>query len=101
MVENHGILVGNLVEDPKLRLNDKGAVTTLRLATNRSKSETLYTDVTFWDKKAELLCEYLKKGRKIAVAYYLKNNSYEKDGVKFNGLELVGTDFHFLDKKED
>lgn len=101
MVENHGTLVGNIVEDPKLRLNNKGAVTTLRMAINRSKNETLYTDVTFWDKKAELICEHLKKGRKIAVSYYLKNNTYEKDGAKINGIELVGTDFHFFDKKED
>lgn len=92
---------GNLVEDPVLRNIAGNSVTTLRIAVNTTKKETLFVDITFWDKKAEMLCEYFTKGRKIGVEYYVKNKVGKINAQEFGTYEFVGTDFLFLDKKEN
>ena len=73
---NKVFLMGRLTFDPELRQTPSGtAVTDLRLATNRSwtgqdgerKEETLFIDVTVWDRQAETCCQYLKKGSGVHV----------------------------------
>ncbi len=62
---NKVFLMGNLTFDPELRRTPGGtAVTELRMATNRSwtgrdgerREETLFIDVTVWDRSAENCC---------------------------------------------
>ena len=83
---NKVFLMGRLTFDPELRRTPSGsAVTELRLATSRSwagrdgerKEETLFIDVTVWDRQAETCCQYLKKGRAVHVEGYLKMDSWE------------------------
>ena len=68
---NKVFLMGRLTFDPELRRTPMGtAVAELRLATSRTwtnrdgepQKETLYIDVTVWDRLAENCCQYLKKG---------------------------------------
>ena len=68
---NKVFLMGRLTFDPELRRTPSGtAVTELRMATNRSwagrdgerREETLFIDVTVWDRQAENCCQYLRKG---------------------------------------
>ena len=70
---NKVFLMGRLTFDPELRRTPSGtAVAELRLATSRSwtgkdgerKEETLYIDVTVWNRQAENCCQYLKKERR-------------------------------------
>ena len=83
---NKVFLMGRLTFDPELRRTPSGAaVTELRLATSRSwagrdgerQEETLFIDVTVWDRQAETCCQYLKKGRAVHVEGYLKMDSWE------------------------
>lgn len=102
MLNNEGRLIGRVVSTPKLRTINQGAVTTLRLAVNNSVDDAFFTDITFWDKKAEIICEFLEKGREIAVGYYLKNKiNKTKSGEEYQTFELVGNDFQFIGKKEE
>ena len=82
---NKVFLMGRLTFDPDLRRTPTGtAVTELRLATSRTwlgrdnerKEETLYIDVTVWDRQAETCCQYLKKGSPVHVEGYLKMDSW-------------------------
>tara|TARA_R110000824_G_scaffold2991_5_gene13698 strand:+ start:6149 stop:6580 length:432 start_codon:yes stop_codon:yes gene_type:complete len=67
------ICTGNLTKDPELRsLNDGKAVTTLRVAVNSGRDQTIYVNVTVWDKPAENCCTYLKKGSPVTVRGELK-----------------------------
>ena len=68
---NKVFLMGRLTFDPELRRIPSGtAVTELRMATSRSwtgrdgerREETLFIDVTVWDRQAETCCQYLRKG---------------------------------------
>lgn len=93
-----GTLIGNLTQTPELKSNQNGPWTKLRMAINQA-AETLYVDVFFSGRDAEILCQYMEKGRQIYVEYRLVNNTYEKEGVKIKTLDLYGTQFEFLSSK--
>ncbi len=101
---NRVILIGNLTRDPELRRIPSGtAVTELSLAVNdRVKrnnewvEEATFVDVTFWDRKAEVACEYLSKGRPVMIEGRLKLDKWEKDGQKFSKLRVLGERLEFI-----
>lgn len=93
---NKGFLLGNVVATPELKQNGSGlAYTKLRVAVNSSK-DTLFVDVFFSGRQAEIICQYLTVGRGVLVEYRLGNNEYEKDGVKYRSLDLYGLNFDFV-----
>jgi single-strand DNA-binding protein len=103
---NRVILVGNLARDPELRYTPSGtAVTDLRLAVSEKRGrgenrreETLFTDVTVWDRQAENCCEYLSKGRAILVEGRLVMDEWEdrESGQKRTRLKIVANTVQFL-----
>lgn len=108
---NKVFLMGRLTFDPELRRTPSGsAVTELRMATTRAwsdrngerREETLFIDVTVWDRQAENCCQYLKKGRQIHVEGYLKSESWESPaGEKRSKIKVEAERVQFLDRRED
>ena len=83
---NKVFLMGRLTFDPELRRTTGGtAVTELRMATTRSwagrdgerREETLFIDVTVWDRQAENCCQFLRKGSAIHVEGSLKMDTWD------------------------
>ncbi len=108
---NKVYLMGRLTFDPELRRTTNGlAVTDLRMATSRSwtgrdgerKEETLYIDVTVWDRQAETCCQYLKKGSGIHVEGALKMDSWDDKttGEKRTKIKVQADRVQFLDRRE-
>lgn len=108
---NKIVLLGKLIKDPELRTleeNDK-VFTRFIVAVDRSfKSQdgTRKSDlipVTFWGRKAEVVCQYMKKGSYISLSGRLRTGSYEdKDGNKKYIAEVVAEDFKFVgDRKTE
>ena len=73
---NKVILAGNLARDIEIRYLPSGtAVATTAIATNRrykasdgtQKDETMFIDLTFWGRTAEIANQYLKKGSQVLV----------------------------------
>src|SRR5208282_2403946 len=57
-------IVGRLCTDPVLRHTKSGKpVTTIRVAVNAPDGEATFHSVVVWDRSAEVICEYLLKGR--------------------------------------
>ncbi len=109
---NKVFLMGRLTFDPELRYTPSGsAVTDLRMATSRSwtgkdgerKEESLFIDVTVWDRQAETCCQYLKKGRSVHVEGYLKIESWDdkNTGEKRSKHKIIAERVQFLDRRED
>lgn len=108
---NKVFLMGRLTQDPELRYTPSGsAVADLRLATSRSwtgkdgerKEDTLYIDVTVWNRQAENCCQYLKKGRAVHVEGYLKMESWESPtGEKRSKVKVEADRVQFLDRRDD
>ena len=105
-------LMGNITRDPEVRYTPKGtAVTDISLAINRSYSgddgqrheETTFVDITFWGRQAEIIGEYMKKGRPLYVEGRLQLDSWEDKttGQQRSRLKVVGDNFQFLGSRED
>jgi single-strand DNA-binding protein len=103
-------LIGHITRDVELRYTQSGtAVADFGLAINRhyttqsgeKKEETCFVDVTFWDKQAETLQEYVGKGDPLYVEGRLKLDRWESnDGQKRSKLGVVGQGFQFLGSGE-
>ncbi|HGZ70903.1 MAG TPA: single-stranded DNA-binding protein, partial [Nitratifractor sp.] len=73
---NKVILVGNLTRDVEMRYTSSGsAIGKVGIATNRKfksasgemKDETMFIDLTFFGRTAEIASQYLKRGSKVLV----------------------------------
>lgn len=104
---NHIVLIGRLTRDPELRYAPSGkAVANFTLAVDRGRKnasgnkEVDFIDVVVWDKQAENVHQYLKKGKLCAVEGRLQIRSYEaQDGTKRKAAEVVASSVQFLEKK--
>jgi len=105
---NKVILAGNLTRDPELRYTPKGtAVAKLGVAVNRSwtsetgerREEVTFVDVDAFGKQAEVITQYLRKGRGILVEGRLKLDTWDdkQTGQKKSRLGVVLESFSFLD----
>lgn len=105
---NKVILVGRLSRDPELRTTNTGkSVATFSIAVDRRfKQEGQPTadffNVVAWGKPGEIICQYLGKGRQIAVNGRLQSRSYDaQDGSKRYVTEVVLEEFDFIGSKND
>jgi single-strand DNA-binding protein len=109
---NKVFLIGRLTQDPELRYTPSGApVSDLRLATSRQytskdgtpQKDTLYIDVTVWNRQAENCCQYLKKGRMVHIEGYLKMDSWDDrtTGEKRTKVKVEAERVQFLDSRRD
>jgi len=84
------ILTGHVGKDPEVRHLDSGkAVANLSIATRAGKDKTDWHNVVMWDKSAEIVEKYVKKGSLISVKGSLKTRSWEKDGITKYVTEVV------------
>lgn len=105
---NKVFLMGNLTKDPELRYTAGGApVANLRMAINRvyqsktgeKKEDVCFVTVVVWNKVAETVGEYLKKGDPLFVEGRLQSKSWEtEDKQKRTVLEVVAERVQFLNR---
>lgn len=104
---NRVILAGTLTRDPQLRfLGNERAVCNFGLAINRryrtgdgqQKEETTFVDIEAWGRTAELVGQYLTKGRSALVEGRLKLDNWEdrNTGDKRSKLSVVADTVQFL-----
>ncbi len=105
---NHVCVAGYLSRDVELRFTPKGsAVAAIGLAVNhRWKGEdgTEHEEVSFfdcvaWGRTAEVMGEYLKKGKPVLIDGRLKQESWEdkQSGKKRYAVKIVINSFQFLE----
>jgi len=107
---NKVILAGNLTRDPELRYTPQGtAVARFTLAINRTwkgengenKEEVSFVDVDAWSRQAEVIAQYVKKGRPLLVEGRLKQDTWEDKNThqKQSKLKVVLESFSFIDSQ--
>lgn len=105
---NKVILAGNLTRDPELRYTPKGtAIAKIGLAINRTwktetgetKEEVTFVDVDAFGRTAEIIGQYLKKGRPILVEGRLRLDTWDdkQTNQKRSKLGVVLESFQFMD----
>ncbi len=107
---NKVILAGNLTRDPEMRYTPKGtAIARFGLAINRTwksetgetQTETTFVDVDAFGRQAEVIAQYMKKGRPLLVEGRLKLDQWEDKNThqKQSKLRVVLEGFSFIDSK--
>lgn len=103
---NQVVLIGRLVRDVELRKTTSGKSTvTFSLAVNRMKAGESGQDVDFitcvtWNKTAENMEKYLKKGSLIGVEGRIQSRTYKnKQGSTVSVNEVLVNQIHFLETK--
>jgi len=105
---NSVTLVGHLTRDPELRYTPQGAaVSDFSVAVHRKFTkkdgekvdEVSFIDVTAWNRQAEIVAEFLKKGRAVLVSGRLQQDRWEDPatGQKRSKLRVVSENLQFLD----
>ena len=102
---NKVILMGRLTKDPEKRFtqtNNK-QVSNFTLAVNRRFTEgTDFLNIVAWNKTAEFVSKYFKKGQQVAVIGNIQTRNYEKeDGTKVYITEVVAEEVYFADSKRE
>ena len=103
---NRVTLIGNLTRDIEIRATQGGMqVAKFGLAINRKSKDqetTCFVDCTAFDKSAELLHRYVRKGSPLFVEGRLEFSTWEaKDGGgKRSKLSVVVENFQFLSDGE-
>src|SRR3989440_11979423 len=105
---NKVILAGNLTRDPELRYTPKGtAIAKIGLAINRTwkneagetKEEVTFVDVDAFGRQAEVIGQYMKKGRPFLVEGRLRLDQWEDKNThqKQSKLKVILESFSFID----
>lgn len=99
-------LIGNLTRDPELRYTPQGtAVASFGVATNRQwttddgqkHDEAEFHNIVVWNKLAEIVAEFLKKGRQAYIEGRLATREWEgQDGQKRRTTEIIANEVIFL-----
>ena len=102
-------LIGNLGKDPEVRKLESGkSVASFSLATTSKYknqagdliSDTQWHNIVAWGKKAEIVEQYLTKGKEVAVEGKLVHRSYDdKNGEKKYITEVVIDELLLLGSK--
>lgn len=100
------VLVGRLTRDAELKYTNSGqAICHFSIATSaRVKKgsdwidEASFWEVDLWGKQGESINQYLTKGKQVAVEGSMRQDKWEKDGVKHikviinaNTVQLLGS----------
>ena len=97
---NKVILIGRLTSDPVLRENESSKQCKFTLAVNRLKEGADFINCIAWNKTAELISKYFKKGSQLAIEGRINTGSYEKDGKKIYTTDIVVENITFIGSNE-
>jgi single-strand DNA-binding protein len=107
---NITLIRGNLARDPEVRTVSTGgkqtAVVNFTVATSREYTKasgekdkiTSFINCEAWDTGAEIIGESFKKGDLVMIEGSLRNDSWEKDGVKHSSLKVRVNNFSKITK---
>ena len=104
---NRVILVGRITKDPELRTSPNNvSFTAFSIAVNRiapspnGEREADFINCVAFNKQAENLCRFIKKGGQIGVEGKLQTRRYvAQDGSNRIATEVICDNIHFLEPK--
>jgi single-strand DNA-binding protein len=106
MYLNKAFLYGNLTRDPELKALPSGQqLASFSLATNRTYKDkngqkqeaTEFHNVVAFGRPAEVIAQYMKKGRPLYIEGRIQTRSWDSEGQKKYRTEIVVENFQFGD----
>ena len=99
---NHIISIGNVGRDPEAR-GKSGDIASFSLAVNSRRKggekETQWFNCVAFGKTGESILANVTKGAQLAVTGKLKSNTWERDGVKHQDLDVIINTWEFVAPK--
>lgn len=99
-------LIGRLTSEPTIKTISTGKkVATFSLAVSDGKDQsgqnlTQYFNCTAWDKKADVIENYVQKGHQLAIVGKLQNRVWDKpDGTKGYATDILVSELEMLTTK--
>lgn len=106
---NHVTIIGRLVAEADMKTTPSGTpVCSFSIACNRTykqgdekKESCSFFNCTAWGKTADLICQYVKKGDRVAIEGRLQQHTWQdKDtGKNRSAVEIVVSTIQFLQGK--
>ncbi len=106
---NKVMIIGRVGRDPEMRYTQSGTpVATFTVATNyRSRTpegdmreETEWFRIVAWNRQAEFVNQYIRKGGLIYVEGRLRTRTWDgQDGQKHYTTEVIANNFQLLDSR--
>lgn len=109
---NKVIIIGNVGQDPETKYTQSGtAIASLSIATSESwkdkntgqqREETEWHRVVFYNRLAEVVGEYVRKGSKIYIEGKLKTRKWQdQSGQDRYTTEIVASQMQMLDSRSE
>lgn len=106
---NRVILVGRFTRDPEFKSINGTSLVNFSLANGRTyvsngekREESHFFDCEVWGKPADIIQQYCKKGKQIAIEGRLKQDTWETpEGKKASRIRIVVENFQLLGSKDD
>lgn len=101
--------MGRLTKDPDIRYTQSTntMVASFSLAVNRrfakeGEQQADFINIVAWNKTAEFVSKYFKKGQQVAVVGRIQTRNYEDDkGIKHYITEVIAEEVYFADSKKE
>lgn len=106
---NKVVLMGRLTKDPETRYTQTNniQVTSFTLAVNRrftkdGEQQADFINIVTWNKTAEFVSKYFRKGQQVGVIGRIQTRNYDDDkGVKHYITEVIAEEVYFADSKKE
>jgi len=107
---NKAIILGNVGNEPDIRVTQAGkCVASFSIATSENwkdqqgnkQEKTTWHNIVAFDRLAEVIRDYVKKGSKVYVEGKHQVDEYEKNGEKRYSSKVVIRELQMLDSKQD
>ena len=107
---NKVILIGNLGADPEIRVTPSNTqIVRVNVATSSAwkdkqsgemQERTEWHRVVFFNRLAEIVSQYLRKGAKVYIEGSLRTSKYtDKNGVEKYSTEIIANEMQMLDSR--
>lgn len=93
---NNVQLMGRLTKEPDVRMGQK-KVARFTIAVKRDKENSDFINCVAFDKTADFVERYLRKGRRAIVEGKIQTGSYEKDGRKVYTTDVIANKVTAID----
>ena len=94
------VVSGRMARDPELRYTSGGkAYANFTLAVQKTRDEAEFIDCVAWEKAAENIAEYFRKGNRILINGKIVTSTYESNGEKRKSVKVQAFNFEFIDSK--
>ena len=101
---NKIVLIGRMTKDPELKTTTTGKfMTRFNVAVERRYKQegqptADFINVVAWGRQAEIIAQYMKKGRRIALNGRVQTGAYTaRDGTKRYVTDVVLEEFDFIE----